>query len=107
VVSLLVMNGIALFSNYSAIRRVRALAAQAPAPYSGNPYAPHRPEQSHRRTRPGPPTPPQRPARPSRTTRSGRRSPAPRPAAGLVPQPSGPGQRYWDGVTWTHWTHPR
>jgi hypothetical protein len=40
VVSLLVMNWIALFSNHSAIRRVRALAAQAPAPYAGNPYAP-------------------------------------------------------------------
>jgi hypothetical protein len=83
VVSLLVMNWIALFSNYSAIRKVRALAAQAPAPYAGNPYAP---------TGQSSPVGPPRPVV---------------PPPGWYANPSGPGQRYWDGVTWTHWTHPR
>jgi hypothetical protein len=34
---------------------------------------------------------------------------APTPAsipAGWYPDPSRAGQRYWDGATWTHWTHP-
>ncbi|WP_445161923.1 DUF2510 domain-containing protein [Mycobacterium sp. Dal123C01] len=95
VVSLLVMNWIALFSNYSAIRKVRALAAQAPAPYAGNPYAP-----TGQSSPVGPPPPVVPPAPVV----------APRPLGpppGWYPNPSGPGQRYWDGVTWTHWTHPR
>ncbi|SON58735.1 hypothetical protein MSIMFI_00213 [Mycobacterium simulans] len=64
--SLLVMNWIALFSNLSAIRKLRALAQQPPEAAL----------------------------------------PAPSPA-GWYHDPSGPGHRYWDGVTWTQWTHPR
>ena len=82
VVSLLVMNWIALISNYSAIRK--------DAPW------------------------PRRPRRPTpRTLMSPPARAVPRPASPVVPppgwypNPSGPGQRYWDGVTWTHWTHPR
>ncbi|WP_244975549.1 DUF2510 domain-containing protein [Mycobacterium kubicae] len=68
VMSLLLLNWIALFSNHSAIRKVRALALQ-----------PHAPAQLA-----APSTPP-----------------------GWYPDPSGqPVQRYWDGGTWTHWTHP-
>ncbi|EUA92115.1 hypothetical protein I551_1469 [Mycobacterium ulcerans str. Harvey] len=26
--------------------------------------------------------------------------------AGWYPDPHGAGQRYWDGTTWTNWTHP-
>ncbi|OBF63340.1 hypothetical protein A5753_12565 [Mycobacterium sp. 852002-51971_SCH5477799-a] len=37
--------------------------------------------------------------------------PAPPVAAGPPPgwyrDPSGPGQRYWDGARWTSWTHPQ
>jgi hypothetical protein len=37
-------------------------------------------------------------------------TPAPRVPAGPPPgwyrDPSGPGQRYWDGARWTSWTHP-
>lgn len=29
------------------------------------------------------------------------------PPPGWYRNPPGPGQRYWDGITWTHWTHPR
>nr|WP_232073694.1 DUF2510 domain-containing protein [Mycobacterium stomatepiae] len=58
---------------------------------------------------------PGRRALPRRTTSPSRRAlpscPAPPrpagPAPGWYPNPGGPGQRYWDGVTWTHWTHPR
>jgi hypothetical protein len=58
--SAFLMNWIALFSNLSAIGRVRRLAQQAQATLPGW-YA----------------------------------------------DPSGqPGQRYWDGATWTHWTNP-
>ena len=86
VVSLLVMNWVALISNYNAIRQVRALARQAPMSHAENPYAPT-----------GPPAPPP-PAVPPRPVG---------PPPGWYPNPGGPGQRYWDGVTWTHWTHPR
>ncbi|HEV7361058.1 MAG TPA: DUF2510 domain-containing protein [Mycobacterium sp.] len=88
------MNWIALFSNYSAIRKVQALAAQAPAPCAGNPYVPAG------QSSPGPPRPVVPPAPVV----------APRPLGpppGWYPNRSVPGQRYWDGVTWTHWTHPR
>ncbi|MCV7030117.1 DUF2510 domain-containing protein [Mycobacterium sherrisii] len=67
--SLLLMNPIALISNYTGIRRVRGLATQAPPP-----AAPPHPV--------GPPP-------------------------GWYPDPGGPGQRYWNGAAWTHWTHPR
>jgi hypothetical protein len=99
VVSVLVMNWVALFSNYSAIRRVRALATQAPAPYAGNPYAPA--GQAGPVGAPGPIPPPPRPSSPAIPPRPLG------PPPGWYPNPSGPGQRYWDGVTWTHWTHPR
>ncbi|ORA22173.1 DUF2510 domain-containing protein [Mycobacterium angelicum] len=73
-VSILVMNWIALFSNMSAMRRLRAMAGQ-----------------------------PRAAAIPAAV-------PAPLPAPvppGWYADPSGfPGQRYWDGAGWTHWTHP-
>lgn len=28
------------------------------------------------------------------------------PPPGWYPDPHGPGQRYWDGGTWTQWNHP-
>ncbi len=74
-VSVLVMNWVALISNFAAIRQVRRLAMLPPtaqpvaAPRAGPPQA-------------GPPPP------------------------GWYGDPAGPGQRYWDGVQWTHWTHP-
>ncbi|MGZ4528207.1 MAG: DUF2510 domain-containing protein [Mycobacterium sp.] len=61
-VSVLVMNWIALISNLNAIRQVRRLAQQPAVPV-------------------GPPP-------------------------GWYSDPSGPGQRYWDGAGWTQWTHP-
>jgi hypothetical protein len=98
-VSLFLMNPIALVCNYSAIRRVRALARQGPAPYAGNPYAPSAQvaPAGHAVVPPYPV-----PAGPAAV--------APRPVGpppGWYPNPGGPGQRYWDGATWTHWTHPR
>jgi hypothetical protein len=82
VVSLLMMNWIALFSKQRDTAGARPGRA-GPGAARREPLRPRQPEQSHRCT------------------------PAPRPAAGVVPDPSGPGQRYWDGVPWTHWTHPR
>jgi hypothetical protein len=68
-VSVVVMNWVALISNFSAIRQVRKAAAQpwAPQPWATQPAAV------------GPPPP------------------------GWYPDPSGPGQRYWDGAGWTQW----
>lgn len=74
--SLVVLNWIALFSNMHAIRQVRSLAQ--------NPQAPA--WQPQHVLVPAPPAaiPP-----------------------GWYPDPSGqPGQRYWDGARWTHFTHP-
>lgn len=70
--SLLVMNWIALFSNMSAIRKVRGLARQ-------DGYV--------------------QPAFPTPALQSG-------PPPGWYANPSGPGQRYWDGAGWTQWTNP-
>ncbi|MDP7703778.1 MULTISPECIES: DUF2510 domain-containing protein [unclassified Mycobacterium] len=85
--SLVVFNWIALFSNMHAIRQVRNLA-QNPQAMTGQqqPIAQQQPAWS------------QQPAGavPARTT-----------PAGWYPDPSGqPGQRYWDGGTWTAFTHP-
>ncbi|WAC90683.1 DUF2510 domain-containing protein [Mycobacterium sp. Aquia_213] len=97
-VSLFLLNPIALVRNYLAIRRVRALAKEAPVPQAENPYAPA-----------GPIAPP--PAavvpRPFATPPAAVPPRPLRPPPGWYPNPGGPGQRYWDGVTWTHWTHPR
>ncbi|MCV7409200.1 hypothetical protein AWC05_00925 [Mycobacterium florentinum] len=99
-VSLFLLNRIALISNYTAIRRVRALATQAPTPHAGARYPPTgRAPPAGSAAPPGPAVaprqaPPRRPA-------------GPPPPPGWYPNPGGPGQRYWDGVTWTHWTHPR
>ncbi|WP_369817929.1 DUF2510 domain-containing protein [Mycobacterium sp. E3339] len=76
--SVLVMNWIALISNWNAIREVRRLAAQpAPAGYGAGPAAGYIPAP-----------------------------PAAGPPPGWYQDPSGPGQRYWDGARWTSWTHP-
>jgi Protein of unknown function (DUF2510) len=75
VVSLFLMNWIALISNFSAIRTLRKLAQQ-PAGAHAPSYAAVAPPVAA-----GPP-----------------------PA--WYPNPSGPGQRYWDGANWTAWTHP-
>ncbi|CQD07056.1 transmembrane protein [Mycobacterium lentiflavum] len=97
-VSLVVLNPIALISNYTAIRRVRALAKEAPVPYGATPYA-----ATGQIAPRGPVAPPSPAVAP-------RPAAAPRPVGpppGWYPNPGGPGQRYWDGVAWTHWTHPR
>jgi hypothetical protein len=79
--SIVVFNWIALFSNMNAIRKVRNLAKDP----QGLPH--QQPALAH-----------QQPA------------PAQMQSAvplGWYPDPSGqPGQRYWDGATWTHWTNP-
>lgn len=74
--SLLLMNWIALFSNMSAIRKVRAMAragghVQPPVTAPPSQFGP----------------------------------PSPMPP-GWYANPSGPGQRYWDGAGWTQWTNP-
>ncbi|OBI91367.1 DUF2510 domain-containing protein [Mycobacterium asiaticum] len=73
----LLLNPIALFHNRSAIRKIRNLAQQ-----------------------------PQQPQQFQQSQAVGARSPGAMPA-GWYPDPSGhPGQRYWDGATWTGFTHP-
>ncbi|MEM6104709.1 DUF2510 domain-containing protein [Mycobacterium sp. 050272] len=94
-VSFFLMNPIALISNYTAIRRVRAQAKEAPAPHLATPYAPAgqaAPAVAPRQAVAPHPAAPPRPVG---------------PPPGWYPDPGGPGQRYWDGVAWTHWTHPR
>nr|WP_242669964.1 DUF2510 domain-containing protein [Mycobacterium decipiens] len=83
--SAVVMNWIALISNFNAIRRVRAMAQQTPASYSPSAYSPS--------AAPAAPIP-----------HVSARAHVP---AGWYRDPSGPGQRYWDGATWTQWTNPR
>ena len=73
-VSLLVGNWVALFSNFAAIRGVRRSASRPPGVYAAR-YAAVPPAPA------GPPP-------------------------GWYCDPSGPGQRYFDGVGWTAWTHP-
>ncbi|CAM4130818.1 hypothetical protein MB901379_00977 [Mycobacterium basiliense] len=74
--SLLAFNWVALISNFNAIRRLRT-AAEVPA--------------ARQLARPAP-----TPAQP----------PMASTPAGWYRDPAGSGQRYWDGVAWTHWTHP-
>lgn len=78
--SLLVMNWIALFSNMSAIRKVRTMAREGRANITHV-----QPALAAPALQSGPPaqTPP-----------------------GWYPNPSGPGHRYWDGARWTQWTNP-
>lgn len=109
-VSLFLLNPIALISNYTAIRRVRALAKEPPGPNAAAPYVP-----TGQVVAPYPAAPPRPavapyPAAPPRPAVAPYPAAPPRPAGpppGWYPNPGGPGQRYWDGVTWTHWTHPR
>ncbi|WP_156687320.1 DUF2510 domain-containing protein [Mycobacterium sp. Marseille-P9652] len=82
-VSALVMNWVALISNFSAIRGVRRLAAQPPGAYPAAPQARIPQAVGPQATPPAGPPPP-----------------------GWYGDPAGPGQRYWDGMRWTHWTHP-
>jgi hypothetical protein len=71
VISVLLLNWIALLSNRSAIARVRRLAGR-PQAFGLPPVVQETPQVP----------------------------------AGWYRDPSGaPGQRYWDGTTWTHWTH--
>ncbi|ORB73070.1 DUF2510 domain-containing protein [Mycobacterium scrofulaceum] len=86
VVSLLVMNWVALISNWGAIRGVRKLAEQPPGGQIPAPPAGHA-------AAPGTGYVPAPPA-------------APTPPPGWYGDPSGPGHRYWDGVRWTPWTNP-
>lgn len=79
-VSALVMNWIALFSNLSAIRKLRNLAQQT---------------QQTQQTQQ---------AQQTQQTPAAAIPPATPP--GWYRDPAGPGQRYWDGAGWTHWTHP-
>jgi Protein of unknown function (DUF2510) len=76
--SLLLMNWIALFSNMNAIRKVRAMARAG----GGGPVQPHV------------------------ATAAGQFGPPSPMPAGWYANPSGPGQRYWDGAGWTQWTNP-
>ncbi|OBA61779.1 hypothetical protein A5647_11220 [Mycobacterium sp. 1100029.7] len=104
VVSLFLMNPIALVSNYLSIRQARALTRQAPAPYAGQPYA-----SGGQVSAPAPAVGPG-PGVPPRPVASPYPAAAPRPPGpppGWYPNPGGPGQRYWDGAAWTLWTHPR
>jgi Protein of unknown function (DUF2510) len=94
--SILVFNWIALFSNMSAIRKIRNLARD---PQSYTPQQPAVPQfQPHQQ----PAFAPQQSAIPAAF--------APQQSAippGWFPDPSGePGHRYWDGTSWTHWTNP-
>jgi hypothetical protein len=88
--SLLVLNWVTLLVNYSAIRQLRVLANRALTP--STPTAPVAPAGSI-----GPLGPPGLVFPPHPTG----------PPPGWYRNPAGPGQRYWDGITWTHWTHPR
>lgn len=86
--SAVVLNWIALFSNMGAIRRIRQLAQ--------NPQA--MAEQQHLLA--------QQQAQAYQQHAVAQRPPGAIPP-GWFPDPSGqPGQRYWDGATWTHFTHP-
>ena len=79
--SLLLMNWIALFSNMNSIRKVRAMARAG----AGGQVQPGVAAPAGQFGPPSPPTP---------------------TPPGWYPDPSGPGQRYWDGAGWTQWTNP-
>jgi hypothetical protein len=106
--SALVMNWIALFSNMSAIKKVRAMAhGDGYGPSTGAQPGGAQPTGAPHAAGPAGAAPalqsgPQAPAVAPVSPRSAPQGPAP----GWYPSPSGPGQRYWDGAAWTQWTNP-
>jgi Protein of unknown function (DUF2510) len=93
-VSVVVMNWVALISNFSAIRQVRKAAAQpwaaqqaAAQPWAGQQAAAQPWAAQQAAAQPWTAHPPA----------------AVGPPPGWYPDPSGPGQRYWDGAGWTQW----
>lgn len=103
--SLVVLNWIALFSNMRAIRQVRTLAQNPHAMANQQPFAQQQPLAQQQPFAQQPPFAQQQPF-----AQQPQAWPQQAPGAippGWYPDPSGQsGQRYWDGATWTAFTHP-